>query len=106
MYTATEVLAHVFTRTEAYCPVMSWDDRADRIEHEGAAYVYVQVADDLRTDMESGELPAGSKLPAAEALAEIYGVARLTAIRAVRHLEEQGLVTIVKGRGTYVTKGR
>ncbi|MBA8826436.1 DNA-binding GntR family transcriptional regulator [Saccharopolyspora lacisalsi] len=85
---------------------MSWESRVDRIEHEGAAYVHVQVADDIRADVERGELSAGSKLPAAEALAEIYGVARLTAIRAVRHLEEQGLVTIVKGRGTYVTSGR
>lgn len=83
---------------------MSWESRADRINHEGANYVYAQVADDIRAEIESGALSAGSKLPAAEALADIYGVARLTAIRAVRHLAEQGLVAIVKGRGTYVAE--
>lgn len=35
-------------------------------------------------------------------MAEEYGVARLTARRAVRELRERGLVRTVQGKGTFV----
>lgn len=82
--------------------VRVWDSRADRINHDGPVYVYEQIAADIAADIRSGQLDAGSRLPSADDLADIYGVARLTARRAVRHLAEQGLVLIRPGRGTYV----
>lgn len=74
--------------------------RADRIDHDGSEYVYEQIADDLATEIREGEL--AGRLPSADDIADMYGVARLTARRAVRHLAEQGLVVVRPGRGTYV----
>lgn len=82
---------------------MSWPSRADRINHEAAEYVWEQIADDLRNDIKSGELPINARLPSGPELAEIYGVARGTAIRAVEALRDEGLVRVMSGRGTYVT---
>lgn len=79
-----------------------WDNRADRIKHSGPKYVYEQIAADIEADINSGSLPADSRLPSADELADVYGVARLTARRAVRHLADRGLVVVSPGRGTYV----
>lgn len=61
-----------------------------------------RIADELRQLIESGELPARSKLPSERALADQYETARNTAREAVRLLAEQGLVTAEHGRGVFV----
>ncbi len=81
---------------------MSWPSRADRIKHDSAVLVWRQVADDLTTDIRSGDLPAGARLPSEMDLAEIYGVARVTIRRAMADLRKDGLVDVVHGRGTFV----
>lgn len=74
-----------------------WESRADVIKHDGPEYVYEQIADDIA----GMKLDSGTRLPPATELAEVYGVARMTALRAISHLQERGLVTIRQGRGTY-----
>ena len=81
---------------------MSWETRADRIDHDGRRFVWLQIADDITADIRSGALPTDSRLPSEDALAEIYGVARGTIRRAVRHLVDEDLVEVVHGRGTFV----
>jgi GntR family transcriptional regulator len=83
---------------------MSWDNRADRIDHDGPELVWEQVYNDLLADLDSGELPPGSRLPSEQSLADdIYGVSRPTVRRAIAALVEQGRLRVVHGRGTYVT---
>ena len=62
------------------------------------------VADDIAAKIASGELAPGARLPAEVDMAAEYGVARMTARRAVRELRERGLVHTVIGKGTYVTR--
>lgn len=83
---------------------MAWDDRSGRIDHESADYVFQQIADDIRADIESGALPGGAKLPSGPELADIYGVSKDTASSAVRALRDEGLVRIVRSKGTFVTR--
>ncbi|MDI2029097.1 GntR family transcriptional regulator [Saccharopolyspora sp. TS4A08] len=85
---------------------MSWESRADRINRDLPVYVWSQIADDLRADIESGELSPGQRLPAGTEIAEIYGVTKVTAAKAIHHLQEAGLLTVVNGMGTYVTANR
>ncbi|MFF4932268.1 GntR family transcriptional regulator [Streptomyces griseofuscus] len=61
-----------------------------------------RIAEDLRRQIETGELHSGAKLPSERALAEKYGAARNTAREAVRLLAEQGLVTAKHGSGVFV----
>jgi GntR family transcriptional regulator len=77
-------------------------DRSGRIDHEGPVSVWSQVAADIAADIASGAVPAGARLPSEPELASVYGVSRITVRRAVRDLAGRGLVTVSRGRGTYV----
>jgi GntR family transcriptional regulator len=61
-----------------------------------------RIAEDLRRQIETGELRSGDKLPSERVLAERYGAARNTAREAIRLLAEQGLVTAKHGKGVFV----
>lgn len=65
-----------------------------------------RIADDLSAAIARGDHATGDTLPAATALAERYGVHRHTVRQAFRHLAEQGLVTVSRGRGTQVSARR
>jgi GntR family transcriptional regulator len=75
------------------------------VDHEGKTPVYVQIADILRGRIERGEIAPGRPVPSETQLMQEYGVARLTARKAVRVLAGEGLVEVVQGRGAYVTGG-
>jgi DNA-binding GntR family transcriptional regulator len=63
---------------------------------------YVQFADFLRQQIESGELPPGALLPSESALMQHYEVSRPMARKAVAILRNEGLVTTEQGVGTKV----
>lgn len=64
--------------------------------------LHEQVAGDLRSRIEVGELSGGDKLPSLRTLAATHGVSEVTAHTAIRELQREGLVTSVPGRGTFV----
>lgn len=61
-----------------------------------------QVLDDLASQIRSGVLPAGTRLPTHRDLARQHGMALETATRIYRKLAYMGLVVGEAGRGTYV----
>ncbi|MEV6226934.1 GntR family transcriptional regulator [Saccharopolyspora shandongensis] len=79
-----------------------WEDRGDRIDHDGPTTLWAQVVADIEADITAGILSGGSRLPTELELAEIYGVARGTVRRAVADLAERSVVVVVHGRGTFV----
>ena len=64
---------------------------------------YQQVARQLRERIISGQLPVGEQLPSSRAMLAERGIGRVTWHRAVEALRVQGLVTIRKGQGAWVT---
>jgi DNA-binding GntR family transcriptional regulator len=52
----------------------------------------VQIADHLRTQIDSGEIGPGTKLPSGRSLASQYGVALMTAQAALQRLRDEGRV--------------
>ena len=62
------------------------------------------MADHVAARIEAGELQPGARLPGERDLAKEYGVALGTARRAVKELAERGLVRVLPGRGTFVTR--
>ncbi|MEW6567305.1 MAG: GntR family transcriptional regulator [Chloroflexota bacterium] len=69
-----------------------------------AAPLYAQITESLLERIQSGELAPGDRLPAERELSQMLGVNRLTLRRALRTLEQQGLLTRLQGRGTYVAE--
>jgi len=64
--------------------------------------VYGQIADQIRTLVASGELPAGFRLPPVRTLASDLGVNLNTVARAYRVLSEEGFVVLHERSGTTV----
>lgn len=71
------------------------------VVHE-SEQVWSATVDHLRTMIDSGELPPGSRLPAERALCEQLGISRGSLRQALRVLDSIGYVQIRAGSGTYV----
>lgn len=63
---------------------------------------YRHVADDLRTQIRSGKLPAGSRLPSLSQLGVQYNVSGDVARQAIGILRAEGLVETRQGSGAFV----
>jgi len=63
---------------------------------------YKQLVDAFATDIRSGRLPPGTRLPTHRRLADEHGLALVTATRVYAELETMGLVSGEPGRGTFV----
>ncbi|MCF6369449.1 FadR/GntR family transcriptional regulator [Rhizobium halophilum] len=68
--------------------------------------LYHQVADQMRSLIDSGVFTAGSRLPAERELAELLAVSRPTVREALIVLEVEGRVHIRMGSGVYVSSPR
>ncbi len=66
--------------------------------------LYIQIAESLFDQIESGELSPGDKLPPERELSEALNVNRLTLRRALHILEAQGLLVRRRGDGTYIAE--
>jgi GntR family transcriptional regulator len=64
--------------------------------------MYRQIADDLQSKIESGELQRGSQLPTEIELREQYDASRNTVRDAIKWLTTRGLVETRPGQGTFV----
>ncbi|MEV4537894.1 GntR family transcriptional regulator [Asanoa sp. NPDC049518] len=64
--------------------------------------LYFQVATSLEDLIESGKLPAGSRLDTEVMLADRLGLSRPTMRQAIAHLVDKGLVVRKRGVGTQV----
>lgn len=67
-------------------------------EWEGNTSIYQQLADRLRTQIESGELRPGDSLPSVRALMDEFGVASSTVQKALRALTAAGLIEPTPGK--------
>lgn len=65
---------------------------------------YIQIANRLIDQIESGELAPGSRLPPERTLSELFDVTRLTLRRALGRLEAQGLIIRIHGKGNYIAE--
>jgi GntR family transcriptional regulator len=63
---------------------------------------YVQVAGDLRSQIDRGTLPPGAQLPSSSQLREIYSVSNTVIRDAINELRRSGLVVGQQGKGVFV----
>ena len=74
------------------------------MEFDAALPIWLQVATCIKTEMVTGELAPGAKLPGGRELALRYTINPNTAARVYQELEKEGLVETRRGMGTYVTE--
>jgi GntR family transcriptional regulator len=64
--------------------------------------LYRRIADDLRAQIETGQLEPGAQLPPEEKLGELFKASRNTIRDAIKFLISLGLVETRAGQGTFV----
>jgi GntR family transcriptional regulator len=74
------------------------------VDRESAVPPYQQIAAELREKIKSGAIAPGSALPSVTQIVGEYGVAKLTAQKALRVLRDEGLAEVVRGWGTFVKR--
>ncbi|HET8577131.1 MAG TPA: GntR family transcriptional regulator [Methylomirabilota bacterium] len=67
--------------------------------------LWYQLAQMVRTEILASQFAAGGRIPAELNLAKQYGVSVVTVRQALKSLEEEGLISRHRGRGTFVTPG-
>jgi GntR family transcriptional regulator len=73
-----------------------------RIDPAALTPLYQQVAAEVRRAIADGEAKPGDRLPLAKDLATVLGVNRNTVLRALRLLQQEGLLELRRGRGITV----
>ena len=64
--------------------------------------LYEQIYEEIREKIEERWYRVGDRLPSEKELSEQYHVSRITSKKAVELLAEEGLVTRIPGKGTFV----
>lgn len=74
----------------------------ERLDPRSPIPLYVQIADDVRLAIASGDLHQGDVLPSVRQLSAELRVNPATVVQAYRELERDGFVTTRHGAGTFV----
>jgi DNA-binding transcriptional MocR family regulator len=74
------------------------------IDREGEEPIYRQLIRYVKTQIDSGSLPAGTRLPASRDLAQQLNISRISVVNAYAELRAEGYLSAHAGRGTFVSK--
>ena len=73
------------------------------VNRESKPPLYRQIAEQIKTQISNGRLPANTQLPTVRGLARSLGVTRLTVQNAYAELQADGWIEATVGRGTFVS---
>ncbi len=85
---------------------MSKDSLSVELQRDSETPLYRQLIAQIREQIESGALPAGSRLPPSRALAGRLGISRISVVNAYSELRAAGYLSARAGRGTFVVRKR
>lgn len=75
-----------------------------KLDRESEEPIYRQLIRHIKLQIESGELPAGTRLPASRDLARRINVSRISVVNAYAELRAEGYLSAHAGRGTFVSR--
>lgn len=73
-----------------------------QINNSSDAPIYLQIKNQIKTQIISGDLKVGEQLPSIRFLAKELRISMLTAKRAYDELELDGFINSVQGKGNFV----
>ena len=74
----------------------------EHIDTRSPTPIYAQIAERVRVAVGAGDLAKGDGLPSVRALATRLRVNPATVVQAYRDLEQEGLVEMRQGAGTFI----
>ncbi len=66
--------------------------------------IYGQLMESIRSKIINGDLKIGDRLESERAMSEKYGINRMTVRKALKYLENEGVLESRRGSGTYVSR--
>lgn len=63
---------------------------------------YIKIQNFILEKIQNGEFQTGNKIPSEQELSQMFSVSRVTANRAINELSIIGVVSRIKGKGTFV----
>jgi GntR family transcriptional regulator len=76
--------------------------RLAAVDRNDPTLLHEQVATEIRRAIAEGEARPGERIPQARDLAAVLGVNTNTVLRALRHLRDEGLLEVGRGRAIRV----
>src|SRR5690606_10765383 len=76
------------------------------LDRDSEEPIYRQLIRHVRAQIESGTLPAGTRLPASRDLAQQLNISRISVVNAYAELRAEGYLNAHAGRGTFVAGER
>lgn len=73
------------------------------LNHSSMVPIYEQLMEQIKSEIINTTLKEGEALPSVRSLAGELRISALTVKKAYDKLEEEGFVTTIHGKGTYVT---
>lgn len=74
------------------------------LDRDGEEPIYRQLIRYIKTEVDSGSLPSGTRLPASRDLAQQLNISRISVVNAYAELRSEGYLSAHAGRGTFVSK--
>ena len=78
------------------------EDSLSVVNPELATPLYIQIREHFQSGIQVEHYPVHTRLPSERQLAERFKVSRMTVTKALKELEQQGLVYTQTGKGTFV----
>ncbi len=72
------------------------------LDRDGEEPIYRQLIRHIKAQIESGTMPAGTRLPASRDLAHQLSISRISVVNAYAELRAEGFLSAHAGRGTFV----
>ncbi|POP45603.1 GntR family transcriptional regulator [Superficieibacter electus] len=72
------------------------------LQQHTAVPLYRQLKDKILSDIASGKLAEGAKIPTEVELSELYNISRVTVRNAIKELVAEGYLVKKQGKGTFV----
>jgi GntR family transcriptional regulator len=85
-------------------PAAAAQRAAPRLPHAAPAPLYTQIKDALRERILDGRYAPHDRMPSEAELTASFGVSRITVRQALSHLQNEGLIFRIHGKGTYVSQ--
>lgn len=73
-----------------------------KLNPDNAIPLYLQLKEEIKNSIKTGELHYGEKIPTETEISEQYNVSRITVRRAIEELSREGFLTKKQGKGTFV----
>lgn len=74
----------------------------DSINLDSPILLYEQIKAGIKELIKTNNLKAGDKIPNESELCELFDVSRITIRRAIKELGEEGIIEVIRGKGTFV----